>query len=51
VVEDLGILGDPVIVDGLQRWAVVEEGSRGSRGSLWAVVLLLLVVVVMMLKD
>jgi hypothetical protein len=39
--EDMGNLGDPVIVDGRQQWTVVEEGPRGSRGSLWAVDLLL----------
>ena len=30
--EDMGNLGDPVIVDDRQRWTVLEEGSRGSRG-------------------
>ena len=47
MVEDFGKLGDMVIVDCRQRWTVVEEGSRGSRGSSWAVVLLLLVVMLL----
>ena len=43
-----GKLGDPVIVDGRQRWTVVGDGSRGSRGSLWAVVLLLLLLLLLL---
>jgi hypothetical protein len=49
VVADLGNLGNPVIVNGLQRWTFVEEVSRGSRGSLWAIVLLLMVVVMLVI--
>jgi len=46
--EDLENLGNRMIVDGRQRWTVVEEGSMGNRGSLWAVFLLLLVVMLFM---
>jgi len=49
--EDLESLGDRVIVDGRHRWSGVEEGSRGIRGSLGAVVLLLVVVVVMLVME
>jgi hypothetical protein len=35
--EDFGKMGDVVVVDGRQLWTVVEEGNRGSRGSLWVV--------------
>jgi hypothetical protein len=41
--------GDLRIVDGRQRYTVVEEGSRGSRGSLGAAVLLMMMMMMMMM--